>query len=102
MAHYIEVTDADDPRLVDYTDLTDVALRKVREPAEGLFMAEGSTVIRRAVEAGYPMRSVLASRRWADDLDESRPDPRGGAGGNHSVADRVRMLVRRRKPSHQW
>src|SRR4051812_25817303 len=70
MAHRIHVDDVHDPRLVDYTDLTDVALRKVREPAEGLFMAEGGTVIRRAVAAGYPIRSVLASPRWADDLDD--------------------------------
>ena len=62
------VTDAADPRLRDFTDLTDVALRRRREPDEGLFIAEGSTVIRRAVEAGYPMRAVLASDRWAADL----------------------------------
>jgi tRNA G18 (ribose-2'-O)-methylase SpoU len=70
MAHHVPVTDAADPRLHDYTGLTDVALRRVREPAEGLFMAEGATVIRRALAAGYPMRSALASPRWADDLDD--------------------------------
>ena len=70
MAHRIEISDVTDPRLNEYTGLTDVALRRVREPAEGLFMAEGRTVIGRALAAGYPMRSVLASRRWADDLDD--------------------------------
>jgi tRNA G18 (ribose-2'-O)-methylase SpoU len=70
MATHVPVTAADDPRLRDYTDLTDVALRRVREPAEGLFMAEGATVIRRALDAGYPMRSALASPRWADALDD--------------------------------
>jgi hypothetical protein len=43
----IEVTDPSDPRLHDYSGLTDVELRKVREPAEGLFLAEGEKVIRR-------------------------------------------------------
>lgn len=36
----------------DYTQLTDVALRRVREPAEGLFIAESSKIIRRAHAAG--------------------------------------------------
>ncbi len=44
MADLIEVDDPRDPRLVDYTDLTDVSLRRVREPAEGLFLAEGEKV----------------------------------------------------------
>jgi tRNA G18 (ribose-2'-O)-methylase SpoU len=68
MPRRIPVEDAADPRLSEYTGLTDVALRKSRESAEGLFMAEGRTVIGRAIAAGYPLRSVLASPRWADDL----------------------------------
>ncbi|MGK5529297.1 TrmH family RNA methyltransferase [Streptomyces sp. URMC 129] len=62
----VPVTDPGDPRLTDYTALTDVALRRRREPAEGLFMAEGEKVIRRALRAGYPMRSMLLTPRWAD------------------------------------
>lgn len=50
--------------LQDYTDLTDVALRRVREPAEGLFIAEGEKVIRRAVAAGYAVRSFLLEEKW--------------------------------------
>jgi tRNA G18 (ribose-2'-O)-methylase SpoU len=57
----IEVGDPDDPRLADYTQLTDVSLRKSREAAHGLFMAEGEKVIRRALGAGYPLRSVLVT-----------------------------------------
>ncbi|MFD3486873.1 TrmH family RNA methyltransferase [Streptomyces sp. NPDC058665] len=53
-----------DPRLTDYTDLTDVELRRRREPAEGLFIAEGEKVIRRAVAAGYEMRSMLLTAKW--------------------------------------
>ena len=58
------VTDAADPRLADYTGLTDVELRRRREPAEGLFIAEGEKVVRRAVDAGYRMRSMLLTPKW--------------------------------------
>ncbi|MFB7593430.1 TrmH family RNA methyltransferase [Streptomyces sp. NPDC056160] len=66
MADLITVEDPDDPRLRDYTDLTDVELRRRREPAEGLFIAEGEKVIRRAGDAGYEMRSMLLSAKWAE------------------------------------
>ncbi|MFF9124836.1 TrmH family RNA methyltransferase [Streptomyces sp. NPDC014889] len=66
MAELITVEDPDDPRLHDYTDLTDVELRRRREPAEGLFIAEGEKVIRRAREAGYETRSMLLSAKWVD------------------------------------
>ncbi|MGF1664074.1 MAG: TrmH family RNA methyltransferase [Kineosporiaceae bacterium] len=62
------VTDPDDPRLRDYVSLTDVALRRVREPAEGLFMAESSQVIRRALAAGHRVRSVLVAPRWLPEI----------------------------------
>jgi len=55
------VTDPDDERVRDYTALTDVALRRRREVAEGLFIAEGEKVIGRALRAGYRPRSVLVS-----------------------------------------
>lgn len=62
------VTDPADPRLADYTRLRDVELRKSLEAERGLFLAEGEKVIRRAVAAGYPIRSVLTTRRWLDPL----------------------------------
>jgi tRNA G18 (ribose-2'-O)-methylase SpoU len=62
------VTDPDDPRVRDFTALTDVAARSVREPAEGMFIAEGAKVILRALAAGYRPRSVLTERRWLPDL----------------------------------
>ena len=68
MADLITVEDPDDPRLRDYTGLTDVELRRRREPAEGLFIAEGEKVIRRAKDAGYEMRSMLLSPDCADPL----------------------------------
>ena len=62
------VTDADDPRLADYAQLTDMELRTSLESAQGLFIAEGTKVISRAVAAGYPVRSVLLAERRAGDL----------------------------------
>lgn len=61
---------ADDPRVADYRHLTDVALRRRKEPAEGLFMAESHQVIARALAAGFPVRSVLTTPRWLDALAE--------------------------------
>jgi tRNA G18 (ribose-2'-O)-methylase SpoU len=72
-----EIADADDERVHEYTHLTDVALRRVREPAEGLYIAESSTVIRRALEAGHKPRSFLMAPRW---LPES-PDLIAAAAG---------------------
>lgn len=57
----------DDPgaeHLRDYFSLTDVALRRVVEPERGLFMAESDKVIRRALGAGYRLRSLLMTPRW--------------------------------------
>ena len=63
-----EVTDADDPRLADYVRLRDTSLRKSLESEQGLFIAEGEKVIRRAVAAGYRPRSFLLAERWLDPL----------------------------------
>jgi tRNA G18 (ribose-2'-O)-methylase SpoU len=64
------VSDPGDPRVHDYTNLTDLALRRVREPAEGLYLAESEKVIRRALAAGHQPRSYLMAPRWLDDLAE--------------------------------
>jgi len=66
----ITVDDPADPRMTDYVALTDTRLRRIVEPAQGLFIAEGEAVIRRAVVAGYRMRSVLLSRRWLPGLTD--------------------------------
>ena len=68
MARLVEVDDPRDPRLADYVDLRDVSLRKSLEAEHGLFIAEGEKVIRRAARTGYPVRSLLMARRWADPL----------------------------------
>lgn len=55
---------ADDPRLADYRDLTDVALRRLLEPERGLYIAESTKVIARALAAGHRPRSVLVQEKW--------------------------------------
>lgn len=52
-----------DPRLADYVRLRDVNLRRSLEARHGLFLGEGEKVIRRAVAAGYPVRSLLLTPR---------------------------------------
>lgn len=64
--HHLE--SADDPRVSDYTQLTDVHLRKIREPAEGLYIAESSRVLRRALAAGHRPRSFFLAEKWLADL----------------------------------
>ncbi|MEO3827384.1 RNA methyltransferase [Actinomadura sp. B10D3] len=68
MARLIPLADPADPRLADYVRLRDVNLRKSLEAEHGLFVAEGEKVIRRAVAAGHPVRSLLMARRWAEPL----------------------------------
>lgn len=63
------VTDPEDARLRDYRDLTDVALRRVSEPAEGLYIAESAKVIARALSAGHRTRSVLVQEKWLPELE---------------------------------
>jgi tRNA G18 (ribose-2'-O)-methylase SpoU len=78
VAELITIEDPQDPRLRDYVALTDVELRRRREPEEGLFIAEGEKVIRRARQAGYRMRSMLLSSKWIDvmrDVIDEVPAP---------------------------
>jgi len=64
----IEVDKSDDTRLADYTRLTDASLRTHFEAEHGLFIAEGTKVITRAVAAGYPVRSMLLGKSRLADL----------------------------------
>ena len=68
MLRTVEVSSADDPRLADYSRLTDAGLRTHLEAEHGLFIAEGTKVITRAVAAGYPVRSMLLGRGRLADL----------------------------------
>lgn len=73
MAELIHLSDAADPRLGDYVRLTDGQLRKSLEAEEGLFIAEGAKVIRRALETGHRPRSILMAERWLDSLSDVLP-----------------------------
>ena len=70
MAAQVRVADAGDPRLADYVSLTDVHLRRSLEAAQGLFIAEGEKVIRRAIAAGYPLRSLLVAADKLATIDD--------------------------------
>ena len=62
------IADRADPRLRDFLDLRDTQMRLAREPAEGFFLAEGKTTIRRALAAGFEPRAVLTTERWVGSL----------------------------------
>jgi tRNA G18 (ribose-2'-O)-methylase SpoU len=66
----LTITDASDPRLADYVSLRDASLRRHLESDQGLFIAEGAVVIRRAVAAGYRPRSFLLAERWLEGLHD--------------------------------
>lgn len=54
------ITELSDPRLRDYSHQTDVALKKARSAEHGLYIAESTLVLERALRAGHTARSVLA------------------------------------------
>jgi tRNA G18 (ribose-2'-O)-methylase SpoU len=82
MLRTVEIDSPDDPRLADYTRLTDAALRTHLEVEQGLFIAEGTKVITRAVAAGYPVRSMLLARSRLVDLPAL-----GGTGGTGGTGE---------------
>jgi tRNA G18 (ribose-2'-O)-methylase SpoU len=64
----VPIVDPDNPQLRDYTGLTDVSLRRLTEPRDGLYIAESTKVIERALAAGHLPRSVLLQQKWLDEL----------------------------------
>ncbi len=69
-----QITDPDDDRLGDYRALTDLELRTRWEPPNGLFIAEGELVLRRALRAGYRPRSYLIDAKRAGQLADLPAD----------------------------
>ncbi|MGO2659855.1 TrmH family RNA methyltransferase [Mycetocola reblochoni] len=67
----IPAAEAPPEALLDYTSLTDVALRKALEPEGGLYIAESAKVIDRAISAGHRPRSVLARERWLPQIERA-------------------------------
>lgn len=77
MAQLIHLSDPKDPRVADYTSLTDVALRRKLEPERGMYLAESSKVLRRALDSGHEPRSFFMAEKWLGDLAdvlEAHPD----------------------------
>jgi tRNA G18 (ribose-2'-O)-methylase SpoU len=68
VAVVIAVASADDPRLAGYCRLTDAEHRRGVEAAEGTFVVEGVTAIRRALASPYRLRSVLVTEARAEAL----------------------------------
>jgi tRNA G18 (ribose-2'-O)-methylase SpoU len=64
----IHLESLDGEELRDYRDLTDVVLRRLQEPAGGLYIAESSKVIGRALHAGHHPRSVLTLEKWLPEI----------------------------------
>ncbi|MFC6355592.1 TrmH family RNA methyltransferase [Luethyella okanaganae] len=62
--HLTRISDLGADGLSDYSQLTDVALRRKAEPAGGLYIAESTKVIARALGAGHRPRSVLLQEQW--------------------------------------
>jgi tRNA G18 (ribose-2'-O)-methylase SpoU len=74
VASPVWISDPGDPRLSDYADLTDVRLRRSLEAEHGLFIAEGDKVIRRAIAAGYPVRSILVAQERLASIEDLAHD----------------------------
>jgi tRNA G18 (ribose-2'-O)-methylase SpoU len=65
----IPIETLDDERLAFFTHLTDVELRRSLEPESGLYIAESSKVIERALGAGHVPRAVITTDKWLAGLD---------------------------------
>ncbi|MGC0251206.1 TrmH family RNA methyltransferase [Pseudactinotalea sp. Z1748] len=80
----VEVTDLDAVELSAYARLTDMALRSRHEPAKGMYIAESSLVIERAVAAGHLPISFLMAPKW---LESMRPVIAAACGGHDDGGD---------------
>lgn len=64
----IELTDPTDPRVAVYTRLSDAAMRRRNDAKHGMYMAESSVVVRRALKAGHQPYSFFLSHRYLDSM----------------------------------
>lgn len=73
----ITLESPDDPRVADYVALSDAALRQRTDPGRGLYIAESSKVLRRALAAGHVPRSFFLAEKWRAglaDVLEAHPE----------------------------
>ncbi|MGP5197024.1 TrmH family RNA methyltransferase [Arthrobacter rhombi] len=66
----IRLESAADPRVSDYVALSDAALRQRTDPGRGLYIAESSKVLRRALAAGHVPRSFFLADKWLEGLSD--------------------------------
>ncbi|MBM6623362.1 RNA methyltransferase [Micrococcaceae bacterium RIT802] len=66
----IDLESSADPRVADYVALSDAALRQRTDPGRGLYIAESSKVLRRALAAGHVPRSFFLAPKWLDGLSD--------------------------------
>ena len=71
MANVLEITSLEEPALDVYARLTEAQLRARQNPEKGLLIAEGTTVIRHALDAGLEPVSFLMERQHI--LGKARP-----------------------------
>lgn len=68
MAQWIEVVEADDPRVDDFRALSTADRRPDRPGGRGLVIAEGVVVVERLLASAYPVRALLGVPRRLDEL----------------------------------
>ncbi|MHC6176608.1 TrmH family RNA methyltransferase [Glutamicibacter endophyticus] len=64
------VADLEDPRLDEYLRLSEAHLRMRTDVENGLYIAESTMVVRRALNAGHVPRSFLLAEKYLDQLTE--------------------------------
>ena len=64
----INLETIDDPQLDAYARLTEAQLRSRLEPEKGIFIAESSKVIERALDGGMQPLSFLMDQKWVESL----------------------------------
>ncbi len=64
----INLETIDDPQLDAYARLTEAQLRSRLEPEKGIFIAESSKVIERALDGGMQPLSFLMDQKWIESL----------------------------------
>ena len=67
-AEPVELTEVSDPRVEVYSRLTDAALRRRQDTLHGIYLAESSQVVRRALAAGHTPRSFFLAHRYLESM----------------------------------
>lgn len=69
-ARILQVADLEDPRLDEYLRLSEAHLRTRTDVENGLYIAESTKVVQRAINAGHVPRSFLLAEKHLDQLAE--------------------------------